>query len=111
MKLNIKKLQPLAGYILVEPSEKDTVTASGIVLPTNNNEKPSYGKILAIGADRPVSKKNCDCGCEEANLSAKDLGLKIGDMVVYKKWGGNELKVEDVEYQILKVEDILAKIN
>ena len=73
MKFNIKKLQPLAGYILVEPSEKDTVTASGIVLPTNNNEKPSYGKILAIGADRPVSKKNCDCGCEEANLSAKDL--------------------------------------
>lgn len=102
MKLNVKKLQPLAGYVLVEPSEKDTVTASGIVLPTDNHEKPSYGKILAIGADLP---KNAD------NLTAAQLGLKVGDSVVYKKWGGNELKVEDTEYQILKLEDILAKIN
>lgn len=102
MKLNVIKLQPLAGYVLVEPSEKDTVTASGIVLPTDNREKPSYGKILAIGADLPKS---------DNNLTASQLGLKVGDNVVYKKWGGNELKIEDTEYQILKLEDILAKIS
>ena len=109
MKLNVSKIKPLAGYVLVEPSEKDTVTASGIVLPTDTSEKPTYGKIIALGEGKAASKKGCSCEGEGVDLKA--LGLKVGDVVVYKKWGGNEIKIGDIEYQILKGEDILAKVG
>jgi chaperonin GroES len=108
MKIQVSKLKPLAGYVLVEPAEKDTITSSGIVLPVSDTEKPQYGKILAIG-ENSAPKKTCDhdCDCK----SAKELGLKVGDAVIYKKWGGNDVKIDDIEYQFLKLEDILAKIE
>ncbi|MBQ6436445.1 co-chaperone GroES [bacterium] len=95
MKIDVKKLKPMCGYVLVEPTEKETVTSSGIVLPTESNEKPQSGKILAIGA----------AGKDDPKLEAK-----VGDTVLYKKWGGNDVKIDDVEYQFLKYEDILAKV-
>ena len=107
MKINVSKIKPLAGYVLVEPAEKDTITASGIVLPTDTSQKPQYGKVLAIGEGKSAKK---DCHCED-HVEAKDLGLKVGDTVIYKKWGGNDVKIDDIEYQFLKVEDILAKIS
>jgi chaperonin GroES len=106
MKIQVSKIQPLAGYVLVEPAEKDSITASGIVLPMDNAEKPQYGKVLAIGE----GKTKGDCKCDDCGKSAKDLGLKVGDTVIYKKWGGNDVKIDDTEYQFLKVEDILAKL-
>jgi chaperonin GroES len=96
MQIAVSKLKPMVGYVLVEPAEKDAVTASGIVLPVDQAEKPQYGKVLAIGAK----------GKDDV-----ELGLKVGDQVVYKKWGGNEVKIDDTEYQFLKYEDILAKIG
>jgi chaperonin GroES len=108
MKINVSKLKPMAGYVLVEPAEKETVTSSGIVLPTEQTEKPQYGKILAIGEGKA---KSDDCKCGGSEVSAKDLGLKVGDVVIYKKWGGNDVKIDDNEYQFLKVEDVLAKLG
>lgn len=95
MKIEVTKLQPLTGYVLIEPAEQESVTSSGIVLPVEAAEKPHYGKILAIG---------------EAGKDDPKLTVKKGDTVVYKKWGGNDLKIGDVTYQILKYEDILAKV-
>lgn len=98
-KINLK---PTAGYLLIEPLEKEGKTASGIYLPETAGEKPQKGKVLAAGASL-CSKDGCkDCeSCGEAPC-------KVGDTVVYKKWGGNEVKIGNIEYLFVKFEDVLA---
>lgn len=92
-KLNLK---PTAGYLLIEPLDKETKTASGLYLPDNAGEKPQKGKILAAGGTmRQDSKKIV-------------APAKVGDVVLYKKWGGNEVKIDGKEYLFVKFEDILA---
>ena len=98
--LNVKKLQPTAGYVLIKPAEKETQTASGIILSNSSDEKPQYGEVLAIGAS-----------VWESGVKEIKAPVKVGDQVVYKKWGGNEVELDDVEYQFLKFEDILAIIK
>lgn len=98
-KLEVNKLQPTAGYVLVKPAEQEKQTASGIILAVNDSEKPQYGQVLAVGASIH------DDGHE---IKAP---AKVADKVLYKKWGGNEVTVDDIEYQILKFEDILAIIK
>ena len=100
MQLDPKKLTPMPGYVLVEPAEKQTQSAGGIYLPDNSSEKPQAGTVLAVGADW-----NTESG---ATLKSP---VKVGDQVVYKKWGGNDVKITGIEYQFLKFEDILAVIK
>lgn len=97
--ISVSQLQPLAGYVLVEPAKTQKQTASGIYLPDNHDEKPQYGTVLAVGDDALVDGQKVSSP------------VKKGDQVIYKRWGGNEFKVGDTEYQILKFEDILAKIK
>lgn len=97
--LNVKNLQPAPGYVLVEPAKQETQTKSGIILPEDEGEKPQHGKVLAVGA------ATYDDGHE---LIAP---VKVGDAVIYKKWGGNEVKIKEIEYQFLKFEDILAVVK
>jgi chaperonin GroES len=93
IKLN---LRPTAGYLLIEPLEKEVKTASGIYLPDNAGEKPQKGKILALGG--------------AIYQDGKEImpPAKVGDIVLYKKWGGNEVKIEGKEYLFVKFEDVLA---
>lgn len=100
MQLDPKKLTPMPGYVLVEPAEKQTQTAGGIYLPDSAGDKPQAGTVLAVGADW-----NTEQG---AVLKSP---VKVGDQVVYKKWGGNDVKIMTTEYQFLKFEDILAVIK
>ena len=93
-KLNLK---PTAGYILIEPLEKEVKTSSGIYLPDTASEKPQKGKVLAVGADDVT-----DSG------KMRKPPVKAGDIVIYKKWGGNEVKIGNVEYLFVKFEDVLA---
>ena len=93
-KLNLK---PAAGYLIIEPLEAETKTASGIYLPDNVSEKPQKGKVLAVGADEITEH-----GVKKASP------VKVGDVVVYKKWGGSEVKVDGKEYLFAKFEDVLA---
>lgn len=93
-KLNIK---PAPGYLLLKPEEAETKTASGIVLPDSAGERPQVGKVLAVGEPEIT-----DSGAK------KTPPVKNGDRVVYKKWGGNEIKIENEEYLFVKFEDILA---
>ncbi len=86
------KLKPTAGYILIEPLDKETKTASGIYLPDSAGEKPQKGKVLSVGDDTKDFKKPC----------------AVNDVVIYKKWGGNEVKIEGKEYLFVKFEDVLA---
>lgn len=85
-------LKPTAGYILIEPLDKEVKTASGIYLPDSAGEKPQKGKVLAIGDDIKDFKKPC----------------RVGDNVIYKKWGGNEVKIDNKEYMFVEFKDILA---
>jgi chaperonin GroES len=93
-KLNLK---PTAGYLLIEPLEAETKTAGGIYLPDTASEKPQKGKILAVGAPEITEK-----GVKRPSP------VKVKDVVIYKKWGGNEVKIDGKEYLFVKFEDIMA---
>lgn len=90
-------LHPSPGYLLIEPLEATNKTSSGIYIPDTTSEKPVKGKVLAVGA------------AEVTESGAKRLPpAKVGDIVFYKKWGGNEVKIDGKEYLFSKFEDILA---
>src|SRR4030042_6750876 len=90
------KSKPLAGYALIEPQDAEEVTASGIVLPDTAQEKPAQGKVLAVGG--PIKHPEHE---EKAEF-------KAGDVVLYKKWGGDEIKIEGKELKLVKFEDEMA---
>ena len=92
------KLQPLADRLVVKPIEKEEVTKAGIVLPDTAKEKPQEGKVLAIGPGRLS---------EDGKRIAMDI--KVGDIVIYSKYGGTEYKIEEEELVILRESDILAR--
>lgn len=99
--LLVSQLQPAAGYLLIEPDEQTKQTASGIYLPDSASaDKPQSGKVLAVGPDEVTDKG-----------ITKPSPCKKGDKVIYKKWGGNEVKVENKEYLFVKAEDILAVVK
>ena len=92
------KLQPLADRLVVKPIEREEVTKGGIVLPDTVKEKPQEGEIMAVGPG-----KLSDDGKRIA------MEVKVGDRVIYAKYGGTEIKIEDEELVILRESDILAK--
>ena len=84
------ELKPNLGYVLVEPVQTEAKTASGLYLPESDEEKPQQGKVLACGGsvwENGVKEIKCP--------------VSVGDVVIYKKWGGNDFKLDDVEYQFL----------
>ena len=99
-KLDIKRFKLTPGNVLVEPAKEETKTSSGIILPENETEKPQHGIVLAVGDALWAS------GVKEIKSPCK-----VGDKVIYKKWGVNEVMIEDTEYQFLKFDDILAVIE
>ncbi|MCL5003879.1 MAG: co-chaperone GroES [Patescibacteria group bacterium] len=98
--MELNQIKPLEDNILVEPLEKETTTASGIVIPDTAKEKPQQGKVLAVGA-----------GKRDDEGKVIPLDVKVGQTILYKKWGGSEIKVEGKEYLIVKSDDILAVIE
>ena len=93
------KLKPTAGYALIEPVKVDKKTPSGIVLPDSHDEKSQKGKVMAVG----------DPQMTDSGKTIKPE-FKVGDTVVYKKWGGDEVKmgISEEEYIFVKFEDVLA---
>lgn len=94
------KYQPLFDNVLVRPLEPDTTTASGIVLPDSVKEKPQVGEIMAVGLG----------GFDEKGNKIV-MQVSVGQKVLYKKWGGNEVKVDGQEWMILEQKDILAIVD
>ena len=92
------KLQPLGDRVLVKPTEKEEKTKSGIYLPDTAKEKPQEGEVIAVGPG-----KYDDTG------KRIPMDLKVGDKVIYAKYGGTEIKIDDEELMILRESDILAK--
>jgi chaperonin GroES len=92
------KLKPLADRVVVRPIERETVSKGGIVLPDTAKEKPQEGEVMAVGLGRLS-----DDG------KRLPMDVKVGDIVIYAKYGGTEIKVDDEELMILRESDILAK--
>ena len=92
-----KKLTPIGDRVLIKPDPEEMKTKSGIVLPDSAKEKPSEGTVIAIG-----SGKLLDNGQKVA------LEVKVGDKVIYSKYGGTETKIDNEEYVIVSERDILA---
>ena len=93
------KINPVAGFLLVEPQKKESTTASGIVLPESNQDKPQQGKVLAVGNTVFTEGREIKSPCQ------------INDIVVYREWGGKEYKEDNVELLLLKFDDIMAIIK
>lgn len=92
------KLQPLADRIVIKPIEREEVTKGGIILPDTAKEKPQEGEVIAVGQGR-LSEDG----------KRIPIDVNVGDVVIYAKYGGTEIKVDDEELVILRESDILAK--
>ena len=91
------KLQPLADRLVVKPIQKEEMTKGGILIPDTVKEKPQEGEVIAVGPGRMT---------DEGKRITMDI--KVGDRVIYSKYGGSEIKIDEVEMIILRESDILA---
>ncbi len=94
----VEKLEPLGDRIIVRPIKGEEITRSGIILTDTAKEKPQEGEVIAVGPGRLT---------DEGKRIVMDL--KVGDKVIYAKYGGTEIKIEDQELVIMRESDILAK--
>jgi len=95
------KLKPLGDRLIVKPIDEEETTASGIVLPDTAKEKPQKGKVVAVG----------DGKWDEDGEKRIPLDVAEGDEVLYSKYGGTEVTVEDEELLVLRESDVLAKLG
>ncbi|GAA2450516.1 co-chaperone GroES [Actinomadura vinacea] len=93
-------LKPLEDRIVVQPLEAETTTASGLVIPDTAKEKPQEGTVLAVGPGRVDDKGD-----------RVPLDVSVGDVVLYSKYGGTEVKYNNEEYLVLSARDVLAVIE
>ena len=93
-------LKPLEDRIVVKPLEAEQVTASGLVIPDTAKEKPQEGKVLAVGPGRFDDKG-----------ARVPVDVQVGDVVLYSKYGGTEVKYSGEEYLVLSARDVLAVIE
>jgi chaperonin GroES len=95
------KLKPLGDRLIVKPIDEEETTASGIVLPDTAKEKPQKGTVVAVGEGK----------WDEDGEKRIPLDISEGDEVLYSKYGGTEITVEDDELLVLRESDVLAKVE
>ena len=93
-------LQPLGGPLVGEPRERELMSASGLVLPETAKEKPPEGEVIDVGPGR-----------RDDDGKRIDMDVKVGDIVLYAKYGGTEVKIDDKKLLILKESDVLAIVG
>lgn len=91
------KIRPLGDRILVKRVEEQTKTAGGILIPDNAKEKPAEGNVVAVGPGKVMT-----------NGRLREMEVKVGEVVLFGKYGGTEVKVDGVDYIILREEDVLG---
>jgi len=87
-------IKPMDDRILVEPLEEEKTTSGGIIIPDSAKEKPTMGKVIAVGTDEDLQDK-----------------VKAGDKVLYAKYGGEDISVEGNDYKIIQRADVLAVVE
>lgn len=95
------KIKPLGDRVLVEPQKEDNeVKKGGIIIPDSAKEKPMQGKVISVGP-----------GKYDESGKLIPMNVKKGDLVLLPKYGGTEVKINDLEYQIVREDDILGVIE
>ena len=94
------KLRPLADRVIVKQSDAETKTASGIVLPDSAKEKPTKGKVIAVGPGKMDDKGK-----------PMEIGLRVGDTVYYGKYSGMDVEIDGTKYVILRESDVLGVLE
>lgn len=94
-------LKPLFDNVLIRPIDAEEKTASGIILPDSAKEKPQIGEVMAIGPGM----------LDDGKIVKDSMLVKVGQKVMYKKWGGNEVKVGNEEWMMVEQKDILAIVE
>ena len=94
------KLIPLADKLVLRPIVQEEVLSSGIVIPDTAKEKPNQGEVIAVGPGR-----------KDDNGKLIEMDISVGDRVLYAKYTGQEIKVENEEYIVLSERDILCKVE
>lgn len=89
---DLKKIKPLADRVLIEPTEAEAKTSGGIFIPDSAQEKPQKGKVIAVGT-----------GTKDVEME-----VKVGDTVLYGKYSGTEINVDNKDYLIMRQSDIIA---
>jgi chaperonin GroES len=92
--------RPLHDRVLVQPLDGEEKTAGGIIIPDTAKEKPSEGKIIAVGP-----------GAKTEDGKILPMEVKVGDLVLFGKWSGTEVKIDGVEYSIMKESDIMGTMS
>ncbi|HEX9896671.1 MAG TPA: co-chaperone GroES [Dehalococcoidales bacterium] len=92
------KLQPMGNRLVVKPMQSEEKTKSGIYLPDTAKEKPQEGKVIAVGPGRVTDEGK-----------RIPMEVEVGDIIIYTKYGGSEIKIDDEELIIMREDDILAK--
>ena len=95
------KLKPLGDRVVVEPLEQEEKTAAGIILPETAKEKPQEGKVIAVGPGK----------LDESGKKRFPMDVKVGDTVLFAKYAGTEVKLEDKKFLILRESDLMAVVE
>ena len=93
-------LRPLSDHMIIKPLDEEKVTSSGIVLPDNATEKPTRGEILAVGPGKKDEKGNY-----------MPMSVKVGDTVLFKKYGPDEIEIDGEKIMVASEEDVLAVVE
>jgi len=94
------KIRPLHDRVIVKRLEEEATSAGGIIIPDSATEKPSRGEVTAVGNGKVLD-----------NGDVRPLELKVGDIVLFSKYGGTEVKLENEEYLVMREEDVLAVLG
>ena len=94
------KIVPLADRLVVKNIQQEEVLASGLVIPDTAKEKPQQGEVIAVGPGRVDDKGN-----------RVPMEINVGDVIIYAKYSGNDIKLDQEEYLILSERDVLAKVQ
>lgn len=89
-------LKPLGDKVLIEPTSAEEKTKSGIIIPDSAKEAPAEGKVVALGTGKLSGGKK------------HEFSVKVGDKVLFGKYSGDEVKIEDKEYKVMKEDEILG---
>ena len=95
----MSKIQPLADRVLIKPAAAEEKTVGGIIIPDSAKEKPQRGTVLAVGSGKLLD-----------NGKRGEMGVAVGDEVIYGKYSGSDIKVDGREIKILRESDILATV-
>lgn len=96
--MKLKETKPIRGYLLVLPEEQERKRDSGIfIADTIKGERPQTGKVLKVGGDLLTEQG-----------AVIPSPVKVGDQIIFKKWGGNEVKIDDKEYFFIRFDDVIG---